>query len=200
MKRTGTQLILVLVCAYFAVDIANAADSGLGVWTDNDEKHTYAFLKNNELKLWGQLSKWDQHTKQTNYAPGKVDGVWKSGDNICWLGEKRQQVGNLMMYADSLQCCMSAQFLGSKLVLSEVWQKGTDNLGICTNRVLKRARETPDQRDARVKAEHERETAQRNIGRQEAEKECPDTYHRYLEMEKKYGQPQLWQGCNGAYY
>jgi hypothetical protein len=123
------------------------------------------------------------------------------------LGDKKQQVGNLMVYADTLQCCMSAQFLGPKLVLSEIWQKGTDHLSVCTSRVLKRAKETPDQRDARLKAEHEREqamrdreAAQRNIGRQEAEKECPDAYRRYIEMERKYGQPQIWQGCNGAYY
>jgi hypothetical protein len=124
-------------------NLAIAADAGWGIWTDKEAMHTYAFLRNNELKFRGVKSNWRKEIQQYETTPGETDGVWQSGDDICWMGDKKQQKGNMMIYSDSLQCCMIAQFLGSKLVLSEVWQKGDDELGICENRVLTKIKKMP---------------------------------------------------------
>lgn len=126
--RQWKLLILLLM---IAVKPALAAEAGWGVWTDKEEKHTYAFLKNNEFRFLGErLSR---------------DGVWQSSAGICWLGDKKRQTGNLMIYVDTIQCCMAAEFLANRLVLSEIWQKGFDvNLtGICVNRVLTKRKTIP---------------------------------------------------------
>lgn len=115
---------------------AVAAGDDWGVWTNNEKTHVYAFLRNNELKFWGQRTTWLADIQRNTYVQDKTDGVWQFQAGMCWLGDKKQQQGNVMIYVNSLQCCMSAQFLGNKLVLSAVWQKGDDDLGICTNRVL----------------------------------------------------------------
>lgn len=115
---------------------AEAAGNGSGAWTNNERTHVYAFLKNNELKFWGQKGAWRADLQQYTYTQAKTDGVWQYQEGMCWLGDKKQQQGNVMIYVDSLQCCMSAQFLGNKLVLSEVWRKGKDEYGVCVNRVL----------------------------------------------------------------
>jgi hypothetical protein len=115
---------------------AAAAGNGWGVWTNSERTHIYAFLKNNELKFWGQKSTWRADTQRNTYTQAKTDGVWQYQEGMCWLGDKKQQQGNVMIYVDTLQCCMSAQFLGNKLVLSEVWEKGYDEYGVCINRVL----------------------------------------------------------------
>lgn len=214
------QLLLVLLAinAVLETPIAEAADSGWGIWEDSAQDRTYAILRNNELKLWGKTGTWNQNTKQTTYSPRKTEGVWTSGEAICWLGDKKQQVGNLMIYADSLQCCMLARFLGTKLVLTEVWQKGSDTLGVCNSGVLNRATETPDQRIAREQAEIEREGAKqqrmhaelmREVARKDAAtkslseqsqaqdaKVCPDVIAQYKIIENTFSKPMLWRGCD----
>jgi hypothetical protein len=122
---------------------AIAAVVSWGNWTDKEQTHIYSFAGNNELKFWGQKCKWQQNLQRCEYSQGKTDGVWQYQEGMCWLGDKKQQLGNVMIYADTLRCCMSAQFLGNKLVLSEVWSKGVDELGICTNRVLSRTQTLP---------------------------------------------------------
>ena len=94
------------------------------------------------MTFWGDLSKWRKDPQRPEYNK-KTDGVWKYQEGICWLGDKKQQQGNIMIYVDELRCCMSAEFLGNKLVLSEVWNKGIDYFDICVNRVLTKTQSIP---------------------------------------------------------
>ena len=101
------------------------ADEAWGVWSDKDGEYTYYFLENSEFRFSG--------------VHGPVEGVWKTRPDVCSLrgGNK----GNLMIYADTGQCCMDAQLLGGKLVLSDIWRKnpggGPHMWEVCANRVLK---------------------------------------------------------------
>ena len=53
--RQWKLLILLLM---IAVKPVLAAEAGWGVWTDKEEKHAYAFLKNNEdIKAYGRPRK-----------------------------------------------------------------------------------------------------------------------------------------------
>ena len=45
--------------------------------------------------------------------------------------------GNVMLYVDTKQCCLTARRLGKNLVLSLIWEKGHANA--CQNRVLIRS-------------------------------------------------------------
>ena len=138
---------IVLVIAAHTLGIAGyavAADNAWGIWTDKEQTYVYAFLKNNELKVWGQKSTWRTDTLKYTYTKGKADGVWQYQEGMCWIGDTKQQQGNVMIYVDSLQCCMMAQFLGNKLVLSEIWNKGYDEFGMCNNRVLTKTKTTPN--------------------------------------------------------
>lgn len=132
--------MLIGVYIILVVTPAIGADTGWGIWTDSERKYTYAFLKNNEFRYWGLGGTFSQETKRYEYSLKKTEGVWQQGENICWRGEQK---ANLMIYVDTLQCCMMAQFIGNKLLLSEVWSKGSDSLNICNNRVLTRIKEMP---------------------------------------------------------
>lgn len=122
---------------------AIAAAVSWGNWADKELTHVYSFSGNNELQFWGQKCNWQKELQRCEYTKAKTDGVWQTQEGMCWLGDKKKQLGNVMIYADTLQCCMSAQLLGKKLVLSEVWSKGVDELGICTSRVLSRTQVLP---------------------------------------------------------
>lgn len=140
-KILVTALLILISISLSAI----AAAVSWGIWTNKEQTHVYAFLAKDELKFWGQKGTWRADLQRFEYSQGKTDGVWQYQEGICWLGDKKQQLGNVMIYADTLQCCMMAQFLGSKLVLSEVWHKGTDELGICENRVLTRTKSLPSE-------------------------------------------------------
>ena len=60
-------LLLVMV-----VTSGLAADAPWGVWADKEQKHTYAFLKNNEFRFWGEKV--------------STDGVWQSGSRHLLVG------------------------------------------------------------------------------------------------------------------
>ncbi len=138
-------IVLVVVAHTLAMArYAVAADKAWGVWSDKEQPYVFAFLKNSELKFWGQKSSWQADIQRNTYTKGKTDGVWQHQEGMCWIGDKKQQQGNVMIYVDSLQCCMSAQFIGNKLVLSEIWNKGNDELGVCTSRVLTRVKAMPN--------------------------------------------------------
>ena len=136
MWKAKTVVLIVAVSVLPFTEFVDAGGNGWGVWTNSERTHVYAFLKNNELKFWGQRTTWDADLKRHTHTQAKTDGVWHSQAGMCWLGDQKQQQGNVMIYVDSLQCCMSAIFLGKKLVLSEVWKKGIDEYGVCQNRVL----------------------------------------------------------------
>jgi len=117
MEVSYSMLVMVVTSAL-------AADAPWGVWADKEQKHTYAFLKNNEFRFWGERV--------------STNGVWQSTPGICWLGDNKRQTGNLIIYVDTVQSCMQAELLGNRFVLCEIWKKGFDvNLTeICVNRVL----------------------------------------------------------------
>lgn len=146
MQKPKVLVIAVVVIAHTLTmtRYANAADNTWGVWTDKEQSYVYAFLENSEFEFWGQKSTWRADIQRYTYTKGKTDGVWQYEEGICWIGDKKPQYGNLMIYVESLQCCMMVQFLGNKLVLSEIWNKGKDELGLCTNRVLTKASAIPN--------------------------------------------------------
>jgi hypothetical protein len=180
-----------------------AADTGWGIWERNDPNYTYTyhFKANNELKLW--------------YTGGQgKEGAWYYQQNTCWSGyEKNRQYGNVMVYVDSLQCCLLANFLGNKLVLSEVWQKGTDDYQICNNNVLTSIKENPDQRAQReqreIRSQQAREEREARLAQQlrdealrkvieQDSKSCPEVVKKYKEI-KKTRLDAVWIGCSGSY-
>jgi hypothetical protein len=103
-----------------------------GSWTDKEKDCTYSFLKDNGFRFRKRLN-WSTEKKRTEDDPKETDGVWRYGEEICWAGPAK---GNLMIYADTMQCCMLAQIIGGKLVLTEIWEKGHCDFNICNNRLL----------------------------------------------------------------
>ena len=136
MRRIRVIALIAAAGVLLLTEVSEAGDNGWGVWANNERTHVYALLKNNELKFWGQKGTYRADLQRYIYSQAKTDGVWQHQEGMCWLGDKKQQQGNVMIYVDTLQCCMSAQFLGNKLVLSNVWDKGHDEYGVCINRVL----------------------------------------------------------------
>jgi hypothetical protein len=130
----------ILVCLVFPLFLASllfpgrihaaGAQSIIGRWSDNDE-NAYAFFKNNEL------------TFQSKGQVNPVEGVWEYQEGICWLNPDKRLVGNIVIHIDTMECCINARILGSKLVLSEVWSKGYSSRGSdsCSNRVLMRRKQ-----------------------------------------------------------
>ena len=75
-----------------AESFADAAESGWGIWANNEKTHVYAFLPNNELKVWGQ--RYDYTIK--DYKPLSREGVWRYEEGACWIGDNKQQLGNAL--------------------------------------------------------------------------------------------------------
>ncbi|HWR59707.1 MAG TPA: hypothetical protein VN328_12545, partial [Thermodesulfovibrionales bacterium] len=79
------------------------AESALGIWTDKEGKHTYGFQKNNEFMFLTEKPTFKKKDKDIIAdAPDgivddrlKVEGVWQSSPGMCWLGDKKQQTGNV---------------------------------------------------------------------------------------------------------
>lgn len=61
----------------------------------------------------------------------KQYGSWKYQLGVCRSGDKQEMgedttvEGNLVLSIDSTQCCLNAEQLGNKLVLTKVWVKGS---------------------------------------------------------------------------
>jgi hypothetical protein len=137
--------ILVSACAIWSISPAAGADAdsdkldvGWGVWADQDQTNVYAFLENNDFKF--------RHRYQgKTYV---LAGAWQTALGACWSDKNREQTGNLLIYANIVQCCMTAQFLGNNLVLTYVWDKpggvpSPDPDRFCQNRVLRRLQSMP---------------------------------------------------------
>jgi len=70
-----------------------------------------------------------------------VEGVYRTGDDICWLPKEdgtKGRLGNTLIFFDQSQCCLQIENIGEKLVVSFVWQKPYGSSGICQNQVLKK--------------------------------------------------------------
>jgi hypothetical protein len=130
---------LLSLSVFFMSAAALNADPVSGAWGDKDQSNKYTFLQTKEFRFWGRKSIFAEG--KINYTPVKADGVWAEGDGICWTDDQKQKKGNLMIYVDTLQCCMFAQMIAGKLVLTEIWSKGDDEFDICSNRVLNRLKE-----------------------------------------------------------
>ena len=99
-----------LLVVFAAVNAWGWGQESWGTWTDGTS--TYAFIPNNTFKFTGRFA-----TITTPY----LTGVWETGRELCSLGS---ETGDLMIFVESTQCCMQKRFLGAKLVLSKVWEKG----------------------------------------------------------------------------
>jgi hypothetical protein len=109
-----------------------------GIWADQDQANVYAFLENNDFKF--------RHRRQGK--PFALEGAWKTALGACWSDKNREQTGNVLIYVNTVQCCMTAEFLGSSLVLTYLWDKpaGAGNSEpdrFCQNRVLRRMQSMP---------------------------------------------------------
>jgi len=65
-----------------------------------------------------------------------------------------------------------------------------------------RKKEMEDRATKQAAKKKELESIREQLSRENAEKrikECPDVYQQFLALERRTGQPQLWQGCAGAY-
>ena len=109
-----------------------------GIWADQDQTNVYAFLENNDFKF--------RHRRQGK--PSALEGAWKTALGACWSDKNREQTGNVLIYVNTVQCCMTAEFLGSNLVLTYLWEKpggaaNSDPDRFCQNRVLRRLQSMP---------------------------------------------------------
>jgi hypothetical protein len=108
----------------------------LGVWTDEAGEVVYGFTDNHEFFFRAGKSGEKEGSTLWNQ---EAQGDWQTEESICWKGwENEQQQGNLMVYVQSLHCCLVAKRLAGTLVLTKVWEGGYTNFrGVCQNRVLK---------------------------------------------------------------
>jgi hypothetical protein len=127
MQRRTHMILCMLISLLLASSSARAQQIE-GMWSDSDRKNTYIFQRSNRFQFDGEV--FGRHVS--------VNGVWETNPGLCWLGDNKRVTGNIILYVDTIQCCLSAQHLGGRLVLTEVWRKGGDvRLGqICQNRVL----------------------------------------------------------------
>ena len=115
------------ILAMGAFDSAFGAEPTWGIWTDREGEVTYAFLENH--LFWFH----DKRAKK----PVRIEGLWETAPRMCYLGINE---GNLMIYVDTDQCCLEAHYLGAKLVVSKIWEKGFYPVKLCSNRVLIKAK------------------------------------------------------------
>ena len=138
--------LLLAACAFWFMSPASGADTDSekagvvwGVWSDPDQTNVYAFLKNNDFKF--------RHRGQGK--PSALEGAWKTALGACWSDKNREQTGNVLIYVNTVQCCMTAEFLGSNLVLTYVWDRpagaanNADPDRFCQNRVLRKLQAMP---------------------------------------------------------
>lgn len=109
---------------------ASAPAGPYGVWQDDARKSAYWFLDNDYF----------EYLIVDGGQGYKGSGVWTFSPGQCWLGEKKQSVGNLMLYFDTVNCCLDTRFFGRRLVMTKVWMKGYSEVetrnSVCENRVL----------------------------------------------------------------
>lgn len=134
--------ICALCCASTVASGADADPENVGtawgIWADQDQSNVYAFLGNNDFKF--------RHRRQGK--PTTLEGAWKTALGACWSDKNREQTGNVLIYVNTSQCCMTAEFLGSNLVLTYLWDKpaggaNPDPDRFCQNRVLRRLPSMP---------------------------------------------------------
>lgn len=129
--------------AQFGLSTATAAELAqllTGSWADETKSYSFEFRKNGDLTLTGTKVVMSARTKKYERVSASSGGAWEARAELCWKGEDKLQSGNLLLYSGSMQCCISAQFVGSKLILGEVWRKGSNELGACANHVLNRVK------------------------------------------------------------
>jgi hypothetical protein len=137
--------LLLSACAFWFMSPASGADTdseGGVVWAFGPTRTRptfYAFLKNNDFKF--------RHRGQGK--PSALEGAWKTALGACWSDKNREQTGNVLIYVNTVQCCMTAEFLGSNLVLTYVWDRpagaanNADPDRFCQNRVLRKLQAMP---------------------------------------------------------
>ncbi len=137
LKHTRVLCPAALIAFVFGISLTGVAWSAFGeeairgIWIERKGGVTYAFLENHEFWFRGER----------RGKPFKVEGVWRSGTDICSLDGNK---GNLMIYVDTHQCCIQARWLGKNLVLSEIWAKGyASHVEHCSNRVLIKPKPDP---------------------------------------------------------
>lgn len=146
--RKATMLkfaLLLSTCAIGFINPAVGAEIALekagvawGIWADQDQANVYAFLEKNDFKF-------RRRHQGKSYT---LEGAWQSALGACWSDKDRQQTGNLLIYVNTVQCCMSAQFLGNNLVLTYIWDRPGGGASpepdrFCQNRVLRKLQSMP---------------------------------------------------------
>jgi hypothetical protein len=142
LKFTISLSMCMLCCVATAVSGVDTDSEKVGmawgIWADQEQTNVYAFLENNDFKF--------RHRRQGK--PSTLEGAWKTALGACWSDKNREQTGNVLIYVNTTQCCMTAEFLGSNLVLTYLWDKpaggaSPDPDRFCQNRVLRRLPSMP---------------------------------------------------------
>lgn len=70
-----------------------------------------------------------------------VVGVYREGAGVCWLNKDdgSKLMGDLLLYIDQIQCCLSTEPISDKLAFTQVWEKGTGpGYRMCNTQVFRR--------------------------------------------------------------
>lgn len=88
------------------------------------------------------------HFASTGDYAGKVTkpdasvlGVYREGPGVCWLNKDdgSKLMGDVLLYIDQIQCCLSIEAVSDKLAFTQVWEQGTGpGYRMCGNQVFRR--------------------------------------------------------------
>ena len=98
---------------------------GTWYWSTKFGREVLTFGTNNNL-VYQSIYTMDDEKKSY-----RLFGAWKFQSGVCRSGDKQEMdegdtvEGNLVLNIDAAQCCLKAELLGNKLVLTKVWINGS---------------------------------------------------------------------------
>jgi hypothetical protein len=125
-----------------------ASDNVIGSWSDKNNVNIYDFHSKGDFEYYKKIANHGDNLSLTE--EGKLSsykslkGVFSKGKDICRMNIQK---GDLMIYAEEMQCCIMTQIIAEKLVLTEVFSKGNDDMNMCTDRVLNRINTLPKSKE-----------------------------------------------------
>jgi len=123
-------MLLLTTLSLFTLN-AYAENSILGKWKDKSDPsaHKYEFKEGHNFIY---IQKWNYQGKSKSSTS---KGVWEIGEWTITSFIGGESSCNLMIYADSKQCCFNFKFIANYLILT-IKHKSEGNGAICKNRVL----------------------------------------------------------------
>ena len=125
-----------------------AGDNVIGSWSDKNNVNIYNFHSKGDFEYYKRIA---NHSDNISLTDGNklssyklLKGVFSMGKDICRLNIQK---GDMMIYAEEMQCCIMTQIIAEKLVLTEVFSKGNDDMNMCTDRVLNKINTLPKSKE-----------------------------------------------------